>query len=82
MIYDVIGFQRVEYDKKDGSGHVSGVNLFIASTIPEDRGQGLAVTREYVKSDKWDKDYTVGKYDIEYSKGFTGNAFISRITKV
>ena len=52
MVYSVIGFQRVEYDKKDGSGHVSGVNLYIATDIPKDRGEGVAVTREYVKSDK------------------------------
>ena len=82
MVYEVLGFQRVEYDKKDGSGHVSGVNLFIGSSIPADRGQGIAVTKEYVKSSLWDKDFTVGQYDIEYARGFNGNAYISRINKV
>ena len=50
MIKQIVGFQRVEYDKKDGSGHVSGANLYIAVPIPEDRGSGLAVERVYVGS--------------------------------
>lgn len=82
MIYDIIGLQKVDYDKKDGSGHVSGVNLFIASDIPLDRGQGVAVVKEYVNTSKFDIKQGIGKYDIEYAKGFNGNAYISKITKV
>lgn len=82
MVYDVIGVQRVEYDKKDGSGHVSGVNLFICSNIPSERGVGVAVTREYIHANKWDRSWGLGKYDIEYSRSFNGNAYISAIQKV
>lgn len=82
MIYDIIGIQRVDYDKKDGSGHVSGVNLFISTDIPKDRGEGVAVSREYVSGSKFDLSQGVGKYDIEYAKGFNGNAYIAKITKV
>ena len=82
MVYDVIGVQKVEYDKKDGTGHVSGVNLFVCSNIPSDRGQGVSVTREYISSQKWDSSWGLGKYDIEYSRAFNGNAYISAISKV
>lgn len=82
MVYDIIGVQKVEYDKKDGSGHVSGVNLYICSNIPSDRGVGVAVTREYINSNKWDSTWGLGKFDIEYSKSFNGNAYISAIQKV
>lgn len=82
MVYDVIGVQKVEYDKKDGSGHVSGINLFICSNIPPERGEGVAVTREYISSSKWVNGWGLGKYDIEYSKSFNGNAYISAIQKV
>ena len=82
MVYDVVGYQRVEYDKKDGSGHVSGVNLFIASEIPKDRGQGVAVSKEYVKSSLLPAGFSIGKYNIEYAKGFNGTAYLSSIEKV
>lgn len=81
MVYDVVGFQKVEYDKKDGSGHVSGINLFIATDIPSDRGEGIAVAKEYVKPSIFPYD-DIGKYDIEYAKGFNGAAYIARITKI
>lgn len=81
MVYDVVGFQKVEYDKKDGSGHVSGINLFIGTDIPSDRGQGLAVVKEYVKTNVFPYEET-GKYDIEYAKGFNGSAYIARVTKI
>lgn len=82
MVCEVIGIQRVEYDKKDGSGHVSGVNLFIATPIPSDRGSGVAVTREYVSSAKFPKDLGCGTYDIDYGKSYTGNAFINSVTPI
>lgn len=81
MVYDVVGFQKVEYDKKDGTGHVSGINVFIATDIPSDRGKGIAVAKEYVKSSLFPYD-EVGKYDIEYAKGFNGSAYIAKITKI
>lgn len=81
MVYDVVGFQKVEYDKKDGSGHVSGVNLFISTDIPADRGEGIAVSKEYVKPSIFPYD-SIGKYDIEYAKGFNGSAYIASITKI
>lgn len=82
MVYDVVGFQKVEYDKKDGSGHVSGINLFISSDIPKDRGEGIAVVKEYVKPTLFDCSWGLGKFDIEYAKGFNGSAYIAKITKV
>ena len=82
MVYQVVGFQRVEYDKKDGSGHVSGVNLFISSDIPNDRGKGIAVVKEYVSGSKVPKDLDIGAYDIEYAKGYNNSAYIANITKI
>lgn len=82
MIYEIVGFQRVEYDKKDGTGHVSGVNLFVAKNIPTDRGQGIAVDREYVKSSLLPENFTIGTYDIEYAKTYSGQAYIANISKV
>lgn len=82
MIKQIVGFQRVEYDKKDGSGHVSGANLYIAVPIPEDRGSGLAVERVYVGSKKLPSPLMVGDYDIEYDVDYQGKGYISRIVKI
>ena len=82
MIKEILGFQRVEYDKKDGSGHVSGVNLFIGTPIPSDRGQGYACDKVYVKSSLFPEGWSVGSYDVEYDVGFEGKAYISKITAV
>lgn len=84
MIKQIIGVQKVEYDKKDG-GHVSGVNLFISTDIPSERGEGVAVEREYLSTSKLQEFGvfpTCGTYDIEYSKSFDGRAYIAAINKV
>ena len=82
MVKEIVGFQRVEYDKKDGSGHVSGVNLFIAAPIPTDRGSGMAVDKVYVSSKKIPENFGVGTYDIEYDIDYQGKGYISKITAV
>ena len=82
MIKSIIGLQKVEYDKKDGSGHVSGMNVFIGSDIPADRGVGCAVEREYISSKNLPTNISLGQADIEYGKNFDGKAFISSITMI
>ena len=82
MVKSIVGIQKIEYDKKDGTGHVSGVNIFIASDIPSDRGTGIAVEREYLGSSKVPDDLCLGDWDIEYAKSYTGSAYIERLTKI
>lgn len=82
MIKTIVGLQKVEYDKKDGSGHVSGMNIFIGSEIPSDLGAGLAVEKEYLSSKKVPANITLGTADIEYGKDFYGKAYIANITMV
>ena len=82
MIKQIVGFQRVEYDKKDGTGHVSGAHLYIAVPIPQDRGDGIAVERVYVGSKRLPSPLMVGDYDIEYDVDYQGKGYISRIVKI
>lgn len=82
MIKEIIGLQKVEYDKKDGSGHVSGMNIFIGTKIPDDRGSGLAVEREYLATKNLPVNLSLGSADIEYAKSFDGKAYIERIEMV
>lgn len=82
MIKEIVGFQRIEYDKKDGSGHVSGAYLYIAVPIPQDRGSGLAVDRVYLSSKKLPDELKVGTYDIDYDVDYQGKGYISKITAV
>lgn len=83
MVCDVIGFQRVEYDKKDGSGHVSGVNLFLSVPFKKDEGVGVNVIKEFVKPDLFPIGSDLGSYDVEYTKNpFNGLAYIANITRL
>ena len=82
MIKQIVGFQRVEYYKKDGKGHVSGDHLYIAVPIPQDRGDGIAVERVYVGSKRLPSPLMVGDYDIEYDVDYQGKGYISRIVKI
>lgn len=82
MVKEIVGIQKVEYDKKDGSGHVSGANLYIAVPIPTDRGQGMAVDRVYVSSQKLPKDFKIGRYNVEYDVDYQGKGYISEIKPV
>lgn len=82
MICDIIGIQKVDYEKKDGSGRVQGNTIFIARDIPSDKGVGVAVDKEYISGNKFDLSKGCGAYDIEYNKAFNGSAYIAGLTKI
>jgi len=82
MVVEIIGIQKVDYEKKDGTGRVQGNTIYIARDIPSELGTGVYVDREYISGNKFDLTKGCGTYDIEYNKSFNGSAYIANLTKL
>lgn len=79
MEVEILGFEKVDYTKKDGT-HVSGYNISYGVSLDPKYGEGLRVTREYVSSRNVKGDLKVGcKALITFGRGFDDKAYLSGV---
>ena len=79
MIVEIIGIQKVDYEKKDGSGRVQGNTIYIARDIPSDRGCGVAVEKEYISGNQSIK-FAFSFFGFEiFCKGFSVHILFEHI---
>lgn len=79
MEVEILGIEKVDYTKKDGT-HVSGYNINYGTPIDEKFGEGLRVTREYVASSRVQGELKVdSKALVTFGRGFDGQAYLSGV---
>lgn len=80
MKIEIIGLEKVSYDKADGK-HVEGYNInYVEPLNPP--SVGLRCSRDYVSANNLPDNLRLGDAEVFFGRGFNGNAYISNIQMI
>lgn len=75
----VVGIEKINYQKKDGT-RVDGYNLHFTSPLEDNRGSiGSKAGTQYVSKERFGYPMELGEYNFDYGVTSTGKAFLASV---